>query len=185
MWPFVGVVCLLRGSVGLEYGLVSLGLHCFLRLARALCWRSGRCLVGDAFSVLHSDHALLSMQLACQKPKQKRKPNRGLKQWNRKRMYDEDAVEQYQKMLVESLTSVDMEEDVNATGKALTVVISSAAMKCFGQCAPFGRRAYWWTDDYGTVQKECCALYETYRTTMTRESRTQFNNRRIQKNNLK
>ena len=35
----------------LEYGLVSLGLHCFLRLERALCWRSGRCLVGDAFSV--------------------------------------------------------------------------------------------------------------------------------------
>ena len=33
------------------YGLVSLGLHCFLRLERALCWRSGRCLVGDAFSV--------------------------------------------------------------------------------------------------------------------------------------
>ena len=37
--------------VGLEYGLVSLGLHCFLRLERALCWRSGQCLVGDAFSV--------------------------------------------------------------------------------------------------------------------------------------
>ena len=51
--PVVGVVCLLRRSVGLEYGLVSLELHCFLRLARALCWRSGRCLVGDAFSVLH------------------------------------------------------------------------------------------------------------------------------------
>ena len=34
-----------------QYGLVSLGLHCFLRLERALCWRSGRCLVGDAFSV--------------------------------------------------------------------------------------------------------------------------------------
>ena len=33
------------------YGLVSLRLHCFLRLARALCWRSGRCLVGAAFSV--------------------------------------------------------------------------------------------------------------------------------------
>ena len=25
--------------------------RCFLRLERALCWRSGRCLVGDAFSV--------------------------------------------------------------------------------------------------------------------------------------
>ena len=45
------VVCLLRGGVGLEYGLVSLGLHCFLRLERALCWRSGRCLAGVAFSV--------------------------------------------------------------------------------------------------------------------------------------
>ena len=32
-------------------GLVSLGLHCFLRLERALCWRSGRCLAGVAFSV--------------------------------------------------------------------------------------------------------------------------------------
>ena len=28
-----------------------LGLHCFLRLERALCWRSGRCLAGVAFSV--------------------------------------------------------------------------------------------------------------------------------------
>ena len=35
----VGVFCLLRGGVGLEYGLVSLGLHCFLRLERALCWK--------------------------------------------------------------------------------------------------------------------------------------------------
>ena len=48
----LGVFCLLRGGVGLEYGLVSLGLHCFLRLERALCWRSGRCLAGVvAFSV--------------------------------------------------------------------------------------------------------------------------------------
>ena len=29
------------------------GLHCFLRLERALCRRSGRCLAGVAFSVLH------------------------------------------------------------------------------------------------------------------------------------
>ena len=29
----------------------KLGLHCFLWLARALCWRSGRCLAGVAFSV--------------------------------------------------------------------------------------------------------------------------------------
>ena len=49
--PFVGVVCLLRGGVGSEYGLVSLGLRCFLRLDRALCWHSGRCLAGVAFSV--------------------------------------------------------------------------------------------------------------------------------------
>ena len=41
------IFCLLRGGVGLVYGLVSLGLHCFLRLERALCWRSGRCLAGD------------------------------------------------------------------------------------------------------------------------------------------
>ena len=80
-----------------------------------------------------SDHALLSMRLAWQKPKQKRKPNRGRKQWNRRRMYDEDEVEQYQKMLAESLTSGDVEEDVNATGKALTAVICSAAIKKFGQ----------------------------------------------------
>ena len=46
-----GVFCLLRGGVGFEYGMVSLGLHCLLRLERALCWRSGRCLAGVAFSV--------------------------------------------------------------------------------------------------------------------------------------
>ena len=33
------------------YGLVSLGLRCFLRLDRALCWRSGQCLADVAFSV--------------------------------------------------------------------------------------------------------------------------------------
>ena len=32
----VGSLCLLRGCVALEYGLVLLGLHCFLRLAHAL-----------------------------------------------------------------------------------------------------------------------------------------------------
>ena len=41
------IFCLLRGGVRLVYGLVSLGLHCFLRLERALCWRLGRCLAGD------------------------------------------------------------------------------------------------------------------------------------------
>ena len=54
MGHFIGN-CLLRGGVGLEYGLVydlvSLGLHCFLRLAHALYCRSGRCLAGVAFSV--------------------------------------------------------------------------------------------------------------------------------------
>ena len=45
------IFCLVRGGVGLEYGLVSLRLHCFLRLERALCWHSGRCLAGVAFSV--------------------------------------------------------------------------------------------------------------------------------------
>ena len=49
--PFVGLFCLLRGGVGLEYDLVSLELHCFLRLAHALYCRSGRCLAGVAFSV--------------------------------------------------------------------------------------------------------------------------------------
>ena len=58
-------------------------------------------------------------------------------------------------------------------------------MKWFGQRAPFGRRAYWLTDEYDTVQKECCALYETYRTTMTPGSRAQFNKRRTEKNKLK
>ena len=33
----------------LDYGLVSLGLHCFLRLAHALCCRSRQCLASVAF----------------------------------------------------------------------------------------------------------------------------------------
>ena len=32
----MGLFCLLRGGVGLEYDLVLLGLHCFLRMAHAL-----------------------------------------------------------------------------------------------------------------------------------------------------
>ena len=43
--------CLLRGCVALEYGLVSFGLRCFLRLAHALYCRSRRCLASVAFSV--------------------------------------------------------------------------------------------------------------------------------------
>ena len=39
------------GCVELEYGLVSLGLHSFLRLAHALYCRSRRCLASVAFSV--------------------------------------------------------------------------------------------------------------------------------------
>ena len=39
-------VVLLHGESNRESGL-----HCFLRLERALCWRSGRCLAGVAFSV--------------------------------------------------------------------------------------------------------------------------------------
>ena len=35
------IFCLLRGGIGLEYNLVLLGLHCFLRLARALYCHSG------------------------------------------------------------------------------------------------------------------------------------------------
>ena len=38
---FMGLFCLLRGGVGLEYDLVLLGLHCFLRLAHALYCHSG------------------------------------------------------------------------------------------------------------------------------------------------
>ena len=34
-------LCLLRGGVGLEYDLVLLGLHCFLRLAHSLYCHSG------------------------------------------------------------------------------------------------------------------------------------------------
>ena len=37
--------------VALEYGLVSLGLRCFLRLAHALYCRSRQCLASVAFSV--------------------------------------------------------------------------------------------------------------------------------------
>ena len=51
MCPSVGLFCLWRGGVGLEYDLVSLGLHYFMRLANALYCRSGRCVAGVAFSV--------------------------------------------------------------------------------------------------------------------------------------
>ena len=47
----VGLFCLLRVCVALEYGLVSLGLHCFLRLARALYCCSRRCLAYVAVSM--------------------------------------------------------------------------------------------------------------------------------------
>ena len=48
---FVGLSCVLRGCIALEFGLVSLGLHCFLRLSHALYCRSTRCLAYVAFPV--------------------------------------------------------------------------------------------------------------------------------------
>ena len=50
-WLFVGFLCLLRGCIALEFGLVSLGLCCFLRLSHALFFRSRRCLAYVAFSL--------------------------------------------------------------------------------------------------------------------------------------
>ena len=49
------IICLLRGCVALAYGLVSLGLHCFLRLAHALYCHSRRCLASVACSVQHGN----------------------------------------------------------------------------------------------------------------------------------
>ena len=43
VWPFVGLFCLLRGCVALENGLISFGLHCFLRLAHAVYCLPGLC----------------------------------------------------------------------------------------------------------------------------------------------
>ena len=57
--PFVGLFCHLRRCVALEYGLVSLGLHCFLRLAHAMYSRSRRCLAYFAFSVQHTLHRII------------------------------------------------------------------------------------------------------------------------------
>ena len=56
--------CLLRGCVALEYGSVSLGLHCFLRSAHALYCRSRRYLASVAFSVLHVVHRGVTGQSA-------------------------------------------------------------------------------------------------------------------------
>ena len=42
----VGLVCLMRGCIVLEFGL-----HCFMRLSHALCCCSGRCLASVAFFV--------------------------------------------------------------------------------------------------------------------------------------
>ena len=47
-WLFVELLCPLRGCVVWEFGLVSLRLHCFLRLLHALYCRSGRCLASVA-----------------------------------------------------------------------------------------------------------------------------------------
>ena len=56
VWLFVGLLCVLRGFIALEFGLVSLGLHCFLRVSHALYCRSRRCHAYVAFSVLHHRH---------------------------------------------------------------------------------------------------------------------------------
>ena len=48
------LLCLLQGCIALEFGFVSLGLHCFLRLSHALYCRSRQCLAYVAFSVYHT-----------------------------------------------------------------------------------------------------------------------------------
>ena len=51
VWLFVGLWCLLRGRIALEFGFILFGLHCFLRLSHTLYCRSRRCLACVAFSV--------------------------------------------------------------------------------------------------------------------------------------
>ena len=69
-------------------------------------------------------------------------------------MYDENAVEQYQKVPVDSLNTWSMEEDINASGNALSSVICSAPMKCFCLHEPLGRRTYRWTDACTTLYRK-------------------------------
>ena len=66
VWPFVGLFCLVRGGVGLEYDLVSLGLHC----RHASCGWHMRCIVvrGDDWPVLLSlcnTRRLVGITTAC------------------------------------------------------------------------------------------------------------------------
>ena len=52
----VGLLLLLRGCIALEFGLVSFGLHCFLRLSDAgliVVLLPGRCWACSAFYVSH------------------------------------------------------------------------------------------------------------------------------------
>ena len=54
VWLFVGLLCLLQRCIALEFGWVSLGLHCFLRLSSAgliVVLISGSCWAYPAFSV--------------------------------------------------------------------------------------------------------------------------------------
>ena len=54
VWLFVGLLFLLRECIALEFGLVSLGLHCFLRLTSAgliFVLIPGCCWACSAFSV--------------------------------------------------------------------------------------------------------------------------------------
>ena len=54
MCLFDELLCLLRGCIAeSELGLISLCLHCFLRLSQALYFRWRRCLVYVPFSVSH------------------------------------------------------------------------------------------------------------------------------------
>ena len=55
-WVCVGLLCLLRGCIALEFGLVSLGLHCVLRLSSAgliVVSIPGYCWAYSALSVQH------------------------------------------------------------------------------------------------------------------------------------
>ena len=54
VWRFVTLLCLLRECIALEIELVSLGLHCFLRLPHALCCCSRRGLGYVALAAQHT-----------------------------------------------------------------------------------------------------------------------------------
>ena len=68
LYMFVGLLCLLQGCVALEFGFVSLGLHCFLRLSHSLYRHSGRCLACVAFSAQYYMLRSCSWQLPASSP---------------------------------------------------------------------------------------------------------------------